>query len=440
MINSVAEWNNFSYAYVGLTSKDKDGGSFTKSEAVSICKQLQAAILKGNSTAAARLSSGKGTLTFTGYLAGASVIAAANGGLMLQAKIVCKDIDMFTFSPSVLISNLSVEGKAKLCIDAAKVANRSGIDVISNHILAQLAGDTGGSVSARALKLIQLAKKWSDKYIAGKSPVDTAGYDYFCRFLENSNDTTELFNGEYTPDGAAENACVNSEIARILFDNSASLADVISNLCARFNLCYSPNIYGGLGKLVALDFSGAGSSAVPGMDLTRSLGLRATSNFNYRNPAGQVVVPIYIGATNTGNRSNANIYAAYPEENEGGGRVINYSGGLITKLAGIAAATSTIKDGVVSGRNAKVNNISKDFENKLKALVRAGKSVAKNIYYKEKYSTSSVNATVYMSDTGLTIGKNVSMSGIVGVLSRFEVKADAINGGTSATATLAGAH
>lgn len=420
--------NSFAQATVTFTSNEKNGGRFSKEEAISICKQLQSKVLAGGATASLRFTSGAAGTSFNGTLTGCNSIAAASGGLRLSGSILAEDAAICSFDSACLIK-ISDDGLNELTKKSVEAANKLQINTTRSGAYAILATEKGGdSLSERLQALLDIAIKYARKYPPADGEAASAinssisRYNVVKQFLQRSHGTSKLFNGKYTLSTPQENVAFNSALENLLFrGEGANFWEKLQIMFTELNMLYCPNI-SGEGRIMNQDFDpSSGGDTISGSNVTM-VGTESSLLGIPVEPACQVSMEILLDKMkDTPNK----ISIVYPESPDP-------SGGSKTTLAPksfFAAVRGSVKvSGISAGRlksrvgmkpNAK--QVDKEADKLLKNIVKAGEALCRNTYYFLKYSNSRAKAEVYYSGGNVYAGSRVSIAGFKGVLSLLRI-------------------
>lgn len=419
--------NSFAQASVTFTSNEKNGGRFSKEEAVSICKQLQSKVLAGGAKASLRFTSGAAGTSFNGTLTGCNSIATANGGLRLSGSILAEDAAICSFDSACLIK-ISNDGLNELTKKSVEAANKLQINTTRSGAYAILATEKGGdSLSERLQALLDIAIKYARKYPADKDAANAINssisrYNVVKQLLQRSHGTSKLFNGNYTLSTPQENVAFNSALENLLFrGEGANFWEKLQIMFTELNMLYCPNI-SGKGRIMNQDFDpSSGGDAISGSNVTM-VGTESSLLGIPIEPACQVSMEIPLDKMKDTPNKIPIVYPEFPDP----------SGGSTTKLAPksfFAAVRGSVKvSGISAGRltsrvgmKPNVKQVDKEADKLLKNIVKAGEALCRNTYYFLKYSNSKAKAEVYYSGGNVYAGSRVSIAGFKGVLSLLRI-------------------
>ena len=427
--------NSFAQASVTFTSNEKNGGRFSKEEAVSICKQLQSKVLAGGAKASLRFTSGAAGTSFNGTLTGCNSTATARGGLRLSGSILAEDAAICSFDSACLIK-ISNDGLNELTKKSVEAANKLQINTTRSGAYAILATEKGGdSLSERLQALLDIAIKYARKYPPADEKAASAinssisRYNVVKQLLQRSHGTSKLFNGKYTLSTPQENIAFNSALENLLFrGEGANFWEKLQIMFTELNMLYCPNI-SGRGRIMNQDFDPAsGGDAISGSNVTM-VGTESSLLGIPVEPANQVSMEIPLDKmVKTPNK----ISIVYPESPDP-------SGGSTTKLAPksfFAAVRGSVRvSGISAGRLASrvgmkpsSKQVDKEADKLLKNIVKAGTALCRNTYYFLKYSNSKARAEVYYSGGNVYAGSRVSIAGFKGVLSLLSISGGSTTG------------
>lgn len=430
---SICAWpNRFAQATISITSDERDGGKFTKEEAIKICKTVQKRVLSGNYKGYVSANSGRGSISFRGTITGCNARSTASGGLVLTATLLSEDANLCKFNPSVLLS-LTDEGIAKLHKEAKKKATELQINTTAQHPLAILTAEKGGSLSERIRDICKLAINYAKTYGLPKSKKSISGaisnFDYVNTFLSRSSKTSKLFNGEYTPSTPQENQMINAKIVEILF-NSTNFWAAMLRMFSFFNMVYAVNA-NGLGRISNQEFDPKKQGVtIPGT-LTRAVGVNSTTLGVAVLPASRVSMNINIDSG--ANDDKSIISASYPSTPDNSGGVeCQLSPTLFISVVKGCIRANNISSGEIkkrSGLNATLSKVEKNSDRLLNKIIKAATALCKNYYYFLKYINSKASAQLYFSGTGNAYaGERVNVDGFKGVLSEIRVDGSSTEG------------
>lgn len=424
--------NAFAQASVTFTSNERNGGRFSKEEAVSICKQLQAKVLAGGSKASLRFTSGAAGTSFNGTLTGCNSTAAANGGLSLTGMILAEDAAICAFSPACLIK-INADGMKELNKKSTEAVNKLQINATRSGAYAILATEKGGdSLSERLQSLLDIAIKYARKYPAAEeaAAINSAisRYNAVKQLLQRSHGTSKLFNGKYTLSTPQENVAFNSALENLLFrGEGANFWEKLQIMFTELNMLYCPNI-SGKGRIMNQDFDPAsGGDSIAGSNVTM-VGTESSLLGISVEPASQVFMNIPLDKM----QESSTISIAYPESPDP-------SGGSSTTLAPksfFAAVRGSVKvSGISAGRlksregmKPGAKQVDKEADKLLKNIKKAGKALCRNTYYFLKYNNSKARAEVYYAGGNVYAGSRVSIAGFKGVLSELRIQGGSTSG------------
>lgn len=430
--------NTFATATVEITSNSKDGKKFTKSTAISMATAMLRRVQKGTVKGSFSANSGAASIGFNGFITDMSANASSTGtAITVTANLISEDIQLTKFNPVPWV-NFSTQGISQLLAKVKSIADELKIDSTKISPAAILTAKSKATSFADIVaSVLDNTKEAAKKY--GKDKAKEAikssekAYNYVKAFLKNSSKTSNLFGGKYIPETPQEKALIAQQIVDGLFSSSGkgSFWQNLLTLMRYFQLCYSPDIRGGIGRINVQDYSPSGNARqLPEAMCTN---IRASGSvFNQKLPASSVYITIGNGTANNPNAGNVTV--TYPASAETDGNSIDLDPCPLfnASLEGINISEALVASPKKRTIGKKVTPLTKEQQSakkKLAKIIQAARFMCQNVYYYGKYVHFNASASAYYAGVGgLEVGTRAKAGGFSGVLNNITISGSSSSG------------